>query len=246
MTDTSIQWFENWFNSPYYHILYRHRNYKEAEQFIDNLIGLLKPKSDARFLDLACGKGRHSVYLNKKGYQVTGIDLSPESISHASQFENESLQFYVQDMRRPFRINYFDHVLNLFTSFGYFEDQRDDLAVVNSVYKSLKSNGTFILDFLNVQKAVVGLIPEEVQTIEGIQFRIVKKIEANFIVKHIYFTDKGKNYHFQERVKMLTLNDFEKYFSIKKLKIVSLHGNYQLDEFDVNISDRLIIITQKQ
>ncbi len=246
MANTSAQWFENWFDSPYYHILYQHRNFNEAELLIDNLIQLLKPAADSRFLDLACGKGRHSIYLNKKGYNVTGVDLSPESIAHASKFENESLQFYVHDMRKPFRINYFDYVLNLFTSFGYFENQRDDIATLDAVYKALKPNGVFVLDFLNVHKAASNLVPEESKIADGIKFTINKNIEDNFIVKDINFSDKGKEYHFQECVKMLTLDDFEKYFAAKKLKILHLRGNYQLEEFDVKTSDRLIIIAQKQ
>lgn len=245
MENTSTQWFENWFDSPYYHILYKHRNFKEAESFIDNLIQLLRPKINSHFLDLACGKGRHSIYLNKKGYHVTGIDLSPESIAHASQFQNGSLQFYVHDMRKPFRINYFDYVLNLFTSFGYFENERDDIATIDAVYKALKPNGIFVLDFLNVHKTISGLIPEEIQEVDGITFKINKSIENNFIVKHICFSDQGNNYHFQECVKMLTLDDFEKYFAAKKLKILHLRGNYQLEEFNEKASDRLIIIAQK-
>ena len=246
MGNTSAQWFENWFDSPYYHILYQHRNFDEAELFIDNLIQLLHPAAHSQFLDLACGKGRHSIYLNKKGYTVTGIDLSQESINCASRFENKTLEFYVHDMRKPFRINYFDSVLNLFTSFGYFENKRDDIATIDAVYKALKPNGIFVLDFLNVHKAVSNLIPEESKIVDGIKFTINKSIEDDFIVKHIHFSDKGKEYHFQECVKMLTLNDFENYFTAKKFKIVHLKGNYQLDDFDPKTSDRLILIAQKK
>ncbi len=246
MANTSTQWFENWFDSPYYHILYKDRNLNEAELFIDNLIHLLQPNANSRFLDLACGKGRHSIYLNKKGYDLIGVDLSQESIEYANQFENESLQFYVHDMRKPFRINYFDYVLNLFTSFGYFENQRDDNATIDAVYKGLKPNGIFVLDFLNVHKAITNLIPEESKIIDGIKFNIAKSIENNFIIKHIRFSDKGKEYNFQECVKVLTLNDFEQYFAAKKLKVLHLRGNYQLDNFDAKTSDRLILIVQKQ
>lgn len=239
-------WFEDWFDSPYYHLLYKHRDHSEAELFIDNLIALLKPEKDSRFLDLGCGKGRHSFYLNKKGFDVTGIDLSANSICWAKENENEHLHFYVHDMRKIFRTNYFDFVLNLFTSFGYFENNRDDNATINAVYKSLKPNGSFVLDFMNVEKVVQSLRSEEIKTIEGIEFRITKNVENNFIVKQIRFTDKGKQYNFQEKVKVLTLADFEKYFSANKLKIVDLRGNYQLDDFDKKNSDRLIIVAQKQ
>ena len=109
------EWFEDWFDSPYYHLLYKNRDYSEAESFIDNLISFLKPEEGSRFLDLGCGKGRHSIYLNKKGFDVTGIDLSENSIAAAKEFENEQQNFYVHDMRKLFRTNYFDCVVNLFT-----------------------------------------------------------------------------------------------------------------------------------
>lgn len=240
-----LNWFESWFDSPYYHILYKDRDKKEAEIFIDNLIHFLSPPKNAQFLDLACGKGRHAVYLNKKGFQTIGIDLSAESIAYASQYENEGLQFYVQDMRKPFRINYFDYVLNLFTSFGYFEQERDDMAVMNSICKMLKKEGVVVLDFMNVKCVEKNIIPTEQKNINGISFQITKRIENNFVVKHIHFTDKGIEYNYEEKVKLLRLADFEKYLSAAHLKIVNLFGNYQLQPFDPGASERLIIIAQK-
>jgi SAM-dependent methyltransferase len=240
-----MKWFEDWFKSPYYHILYQDRNLEEAEQFIDNLIPFLNPDKNAIFLDLACGKGRHARYINKKGFRTIGIDLSSESISYASQFENDTLQFYVQDMRKAFRINYFSHVLNLFTSFGYFEFERDDLAVMHAVHKSLQPNGIFVLDFMNVQKVMSCLVHQEEKTVGGITFHINKQKENNFIIKRIRFSDKGQNYDYQERVKALTLRDFEKYLAAANLKIVNLFGNYQLLPFDPVSADRLIIIARK-
>ncbi|CAN5367045.1 class I SAM-dependent methyltransferase [soil metagenome] len=244
--DKHPEWFECWFDSPYYHILYKSRNYTEAELFIDNLVHFFKPDKKARFLDLACGKGRHSIYLNKKGFDVTGTDLSGHSITHAKESENERLHFYVHDMRKLFRTNYFDYILNLFTSFGYFEQERDDLSVINSAAKALKPSGIFVLDFMNVKKVLTHLHCEETKSIDGINFKISKKFENNFIIKQIEFSDKGKNYSFKEKVKALTLSDFEKYFSANKLKILHLRGNYNLEEFNENTSDRLIIIGQKE
>lgn len=243
--DAHMKWFEDWFNSPYYHILYQDRDEEEAELFMDNLIRFLHPEKNAVFLDLACGKGRHAVYLNKKGFQTIGIDLSPESIAYASTYENDTLQFYVQDMRKPFRINYFSHILNLFTSFGYFERERDDMSVMDSIHKALQPQGTFVLDFMNVQLVKTCLIESETKTMSGITFHIDKQIKDNFIFKRIRFSDKGQHYDYLERVKALTLKDFEKYLTAAHLKIVNLFGNYQLEPFDAITSERLIIIAKK-
>ena len=239
------EWFECWFDSPYYHVLYQNRDFSEAEGFIDNLINLLEPTRKDRFLDLGCGKGRHSIYLNKKGFDVTGIDLSEKSIACAKTQENKMLHFYKHDMRKIFRTNYYNVVVNLFTSFGYFEQDREDNAVINAISKALKPNGTVVLDFMNSKK-ITSLLPfQETKIVEGIEFRINKVVENNFIVKRIQFKDKGKDYHFEERVKVLTLSDFEKYFGANKLKIVHLRGNYKLEEFDEKSSERLIIIAKK-
>ncbi|MEN8885269.1 MAG: methyltransferase domain-containing protein, partial [Winogradskyella sp.] len=83
MTKSKKQWFASWFDTPYYHILYKDRDYSEAQVFMDNLTNYLNIPNGGKILDLACGKGRHSVYLNKLGYNVTGVDLSEKSITHA-------------------------------------------------------------------------------------------------------------------------------------------------------------------
>lgn len=237
-------WFENWFDSPYYHILYKHRNIAEAELFIDKLVDFLNPPIHASFLDLACGKGRHSIYLNKKGFNVVGMDLSPENISNAKLEEKSNLKFYVEDMRLFSVKNKFDFVINLFTSFGYFDSEKDDYATINCVSKALNTNGLFVIDFMNAHKVIENLVLHEVKIIDGIEFEITKKIENNFIVKRIQFFDQGKKYNFEERVKAITLFDFKKYLEVNKLKILYLFGNYNLEEFQISTSNRLIIIAQ--
>jgi SAM-dependent methyltransferase len=242
----NTNWFKTWFDSPYYHILYKHRDCDEAGIFINNLLGFLRPSPSCRFLDLACGKGRHSIFLNKKGFDVTGIDLSEESIRHASGSENYKLHFYVHDMRKLFRTNYFDYVLNLFTSFGYFENDRDNQATITSAAKALKKNGILVIDFFNAKKVIDGLKSEDVIEVSGIEFNIRKKLENGFIVKQISFSHRGEKYIFNERVKALSLPDFQKYFTACNLEIIHLWGDYNLGDFEIDNSDRLIIVGQKK
>ena len=112
-----MAWFKDWFNSPYYHILYGSRNEAEANRFIQNIANLLQFKKDELALDLACGKGRHSRELASHALNVYGIDLSEESIKAASKLSCHNLQFEIHDMRKVYKQNYFDYVFNLFTSF---------------------------------------------------------------------------------------------------------------------------------
>ncbi len=240
------EWFSSWFDTPYYHILYKNRNYEEASLFIDNITQFLKLKSNSVCWDLCCGKGRHSIYLNQKGYRVIGTDLSECSIHEANKSANDTLEFYQHDMRQLFRTNYFDVVFNVFTSFGYFEKREDDLHVFDAVQKGLKPNGLFVFDYLN-SEYVKGIIKQtDTITYDGIVFNINKKIENNTVIKNINFSDKGQVFNFEERVKLFDKAYFEGLASDCNLNILHTFGNYQLQEFDLKTSPRLILVLQKQ
>jgi SAM-dependent methyltransferase len=239
------KWFQNWFSSPYYHILYHQRNDEEAEFFIDNLCAFLKPAENFRLLDIACGRGRHSVYLNKKGYDVTGIDLSNASIKFAQQFENENLQFYVHDMRNSFYINYFNIAFNLFTSFGYFETEKDHVNALKAFNKSLKRSGILVLDYFNSEKIVRNLAHQEVKHVDGIDFYITKKVANGKIIKSISFEHKSKDFSFKEEVKAFSKSDFERIFEKSGFKVLNHFGDNALNPFNEIKSDRLIFICQK-
>ncbi|MCA6363767.1 MAG: class I SAM-dependent methyltransferase [Bacteroidetes bacterium] len=240
-------WYKNWFDSPYYHILYHKRNDEEAAQFITRLHQLLNPAAGSKVLDLACGRGRHSLVLHSLGLDVTGIDLSPSSIATASESETDKLAFYVHDMRRPFRIRYYDIVFNLFTSFGYFDSERDNRQVLESVYKGLKPDGMLVIDFLNAEwvKGCLTQKSEYTETASGIDFSIKKETDGKFIYKTIHFQDNKISYNFREKVQLLGLRDFEKLME-GLFEITQVYGNYDLSAFDENASPRLILIVRKR
>lgn len=246
MSSEKNNWYETWFNTPYYHTLYCNRNTNEAEDFIKNVITFLKPEANSKFWDLACGKGRHSLTLSEMGFSVTGTDLSEENIKYASKFENEHLHFYRLDMRSPFRINYFDYVFNLFTSFGYFEKKSDDLKVFRSVYNSLKPGGKFLFDYINGKKALTKLIKEEEKSINGIHFRIQREFNNGRVNKRIEVTDGDQKMTYNESVKLFTPEELKSYAQVAGFNFIRVFGNYQLNDFDENTSDRLILLFEKR
>lgn len=245
-TTMEKDWFEDWFDSKYYHILYSNRDHQEAKAFVDTLLKALAPPAQARILDLACGKGRFSIHLADKGYDVVGLDLSTESIRLAQQFEAENLSFFEHDMRLPFRINYFDYVFNFFTSFGYFDTIKDHQNTLKNMSKNLKKGGLLVLDYFNTVKVLNQMQASQTKTIGGIDFHIKKDLAEGFIRKKINFEDEGRTYHFEERVRAFTLEDFEKLLAPTSLKLLKIYGDYQLKSFDSATSDRLILVAQKQ
>ena len=240
------EWFKNWFDSPYYHILYKYRDESEAEGFIDNLLDTLQPGANSQVLDLACGKGRYSRHLANKGFEVVGIDLSEQSIRYARQFEKDNLSFYTHDMRQPFRTNYFDFVFNFFTSFGYFDTEKEDIKALKNVALGLKPGGTFVLDFFNAEYVIQKLTGEEEKLIDGIHFQIRKWVDDSHVHKSIDFEDKGRSWHYKEKVRLFMPEDFERLFKRAGLVIQKTYGDYQLQPFSRDSSPRLILIAKPE
>ncbi|RRJ91404.1 SAM-dependent methyltransferase [Flavobacterium macacae] len=234
-------WFASWFDTPYYHILYKDRDYAEAQVFMDNITHYLNLPEEAKILDLACGKGRHSIYLNELGYDVTGADLSENSIAEASKNANEKLHFEVHDMRMPFEQK-FDAIFNLFTSFGYFENDADNLTTLKAIQESLTEYGFAVIDFMNVQRVIENLVPQEVKTVDGIDFHIKRYVKDNHIYKEIDFEDKGEKFHFTEKVQALKLQDFEEMMEEAGIYLLDTFGDYKLKKFFKNESERLIMV----
>jgi SAM-dependent methyltransferase len=241
MTKSTKQWYASWFDTPYYHILYKDRDYSEAQHFMDNLTQYLNIPEGGNILDLACGKGRHSIYLNTLGYNVTGVDLSEQSIKHAKQFENDTLNFDVHDMTLPYPKT-FDAVFNLFTSFGYFEDDTCNLKTITSIKAELNDFGFGVIDFMNVNYVINHLVAKDVKTVEGIDFHQQRSVKDGYIIKDINFEIDGELYEFQERVKALTLDDFKTLFEKAGVHLLDIFGDYKLQKYHSQTSERLIMI----
>lgn len=244
-SDCSPSWFENWFDTPYYHALYKSRDEEEAARFLGLLLEKLALPAQSRVLDLACGKGRHALFLSQQGFDVLGVDLSENSISEAKKLESAYLHFQVGDMRVPQGNLGFDAVFNLFTSFGYFETTDENVKTLQAIHQSLKPEGLLVIDFMNSEKAIRTMQPAYHLVRAGIEFFISKTVENQIISKKIRFKDRGKDFEFEERVQLLTLDDFQLYFNQTGFRLLQIFGDYTLQTFDLIQSDRLILIAQK-
>lgn len=247
MESTSVkksEWFRDWFASKYYDILYNYRNAKEAEIFLSALIHKLKLPKTASILDLACGKGRHSIFLHSLGYSVTGVDLSCNSIDFANKWSDDDLSFQTADMRFLDLGEKFDCVMNLFTSFGYFDRIEDNNKVIQRVKEHLNPNGIFVLDYFNSSKVIRDKEEKYSLNRENIHFNIHKFIQDDFVIKHIQVDDEGKIENFQERVQLLKAEQLEEMLIQNGLTPFARYGDYALGEFISGESERLIIIAR--
>ena len=243
---TNDKWFESWFDTHYYHLLYGHRDYKEAQDFVHRLIKHLNPTDGAHFCDLACGVGRHSKFIADLDFAVTGFDLSENNIIEANKIAHPKLTFKVQDMRIPFGEGLFDYVLNLFTSFGYFETDDDHEATFFNIAHSLIDQGFVIVDFLNTNVVRKSLIRATEQTIEDVRFEIRRVLSEHHVIKEVKVTDGDEVHYYEERVRLFSLRDFDVMFAKAGLHRTEVFGDYDLGTFESATSPRMIMIAQKQ
>lgn len=241
-----LNWFEEWFDSPLYEKLYYNRDEEEARQLIELLEQTLSFNNCSSILDLGCGRGRHSITLAQRGYQVKGIDLSAEAIktadAKANELELDNVEFEVRDMRNPLPET-FDAIVNLFTTFGYFKEDEENALVLDSVVKMLENEGLFVLDYLNAEKVKQSYVSEEEGEFQGINYQIKRYIKNGAIHKDIVFAGEGLSSprSYWERVKLYGLDWFEQEMSKRGLEIIAVNGDYQGNDFNPDLSPRLLI-----
>ena len=243
MTNNKSEWYLDWFNSPFYHQLYKERDYSEATYFMNNLISKLQIDKNSSILDLACGRGRYSLYLSNIGHKVTGIDISKENISEAKKNESDKLNYVLHDMRQPLNEK-FDLILNLFTSFGYYQNNKDNISVIKSIKYNLNSEGKAVIDFLNINYVLNNLIKYEEKVFDKTKFIIKRYLENDLLVKDITIDSNNKTYKFQEKVKAYGIVDFLTMFNECDLELKEKFGDYNLNTFNKNSSPRLIMVVE--
>ena len=240
------KWFESWFDTRYYHLLYSNRDASEAEVFIKNLVAYLDPPDDARFCDLGCGGGRHAEVFANLGFQVIGLDLSSNNVKEATTRAHEKLSFRVHDMREGFGTECFDYVVNLFTSFGYFDSDEDHQITIDNVAESLVSGGTFVIDYLNVEHVRRSLKMDSIGQVKDVQFEVRRLLSDRFVIKEIKVSDGDDVAYFEERVRLFRFKEFNKMLSASGLKIIHHFGDYNMMTYDPKQSPRLILIAKKE
>lgn len=245
MGQNRLKWYDDWFDSPYYHILYAQRDDNEAFSFINNFLLWLSPKRPSRFLDLACGNGRHAKFLAKDGHYVYGADLSENNILQAKQIQLPHVHFFVHDMKCQLPINALDGIFNFFTSFGYFDTVDENRKTIRNIYHALSNNGFLLLDYLNPANIRKNLVPKESRHINGITFDIRRYEKEGKFIKDIHIVDGSYQFDFQEKVSAFTKENLCTLMEQEGLTVVQSFGDYSLNEFDVNQSPRCILFAKK-
>lgn len=237
-------WYEKWFSNKYYLEIYSHRDEKEARDIINLIQRYIPLSTNAKVLDVCCGAGRHSIELARRGYNVTGFDLSSYLISQAkenlcnSKEINLNVEFFINDMKDFSFGNEYDIAINIFTSFGYFESDDDNLKVFENVISSLKPGGYFVFDFINPDNLKKTLVSESEDVYDGEKISQKRRIENGFVFKDIFIGEEK----YTERLRLYTFDDINNVFLKLGFSIMNTFGDYYGNPFDRENSKRMIYI----
>lgn len=240
-------WFKHWFNSPFYTDVYSHRNNVDARKTVDFIIDKLKLNKDQFILDAACGIGRHSNLLGAYGYNVISFDLSLNLLKMAKKncSANSNVKFINSDIRDTyFKIN-FDLVLNLFTSFGYFDSDEENFRFFKNIYCNLKDTGLLLFDYLNPNYLFRNLTVNSKRNIKDISVEEYRYFENGRINKNIKLAFGDKEFKYHESVKLYSFDELISNFSRIGFKLSNSFGSYQFDKFEESESERIILLLKK-
>jgi 2-polyprenyl-3-methyl-5-hydroxy-6-metoxy-1,4-benzoquinol methylase len=242
-----MTWYKGWFDSAAYDLVYNHRDETEAEQLVDLIEREIDPTSGARILDVGCGRGRHARIFARRGYTVTGIDLSEEAITEArtrAQSEGLDVTFERGDMRDPYCDGCMDGVVNLFTTFGYFATDAENQRALAAMTQALRPGGWFLQDFLNAPQVADSIVPTTTRTVKGVDIEQQRWIENDRINKEITLHHNGSTKTYHESVRLYTLDDLREMYVNVGLDLIATYGNYDGAAYTPE-SPRLLLYARK-
>jgi len=243
-----MSWYKDWFNSENYLKVYSHRDESEAEKLVELIVQTFSIKSDSKILDMACGSGRHAIIFAKRGFGVTAVDLSQRLMSEAKENATQNdikIDFVLSDILDFETTKRFNLALNLFTSFGYFDNDEENFRVILKAYDLLKDGGYFVIDYFNRSYLLKNLIPTSVFSKNGLRITQKRSIQENRVVKNISIDSNGLVEEFYESVSLYSYDEMIAYIKKAGFIILKEYGDYYGNTFNKESSPRLIIFAKK-
>jgi SAM-dependent methyltransferase len=244
-----MPWWDRYFNELYLRMFETTLSPDRTAREVAGVMTMLRLRPDARILDLCCGQGRHAVPLARAGHRVIGLDRSTYLLGQARQAAETTgveIQLVRGDMRRlPWR-EQFDACVNLFTAFGYFEDEEENQRVLHEVYKALKPGGQFLLDTSNRDYYLLRLWPRawrrqgEAIVLEETDF---DPLTCRFTMTFTWM-DGGKSESLTHSVRHYTAPELTAMLRAAGFRPKAIYGDFDGSEFDI-YSKRLIVVAKK-
>jgi|AP95_1055475.scaffolds.fasta_scaffold87820_1 SAM-dependent methyltransferase len=251
MTQHVPNWYTSFFGQDYLEV-YGHlfaREASEAEaQFVRRTLEL---KPGEKVLDLCCGQGRHAVPLAREGLAMTGLDMTESYLELAKSAAHEAgvrLNLVRGDMRELRFEQEFDAVINMFTAFGYFDDEADDQRVLDGAARALKAGGRILLDLLNRDWVAANYVRSERRTgPDGTVFIENRKFDSESGRNHIEFTiidPDGAERTTGHHIRLYVATEISRMLAGAGLAVQRMYGGYDGEPLSVD-SRRMIVVATK-
>ncbi len=251
--EASREWFEEWFNNPLYLKVYSHRDEAEANLCVETILavtGFDKATERVSVLDIACGAGRHAFAFARKGLKVSANDLSGfllETAAKEAQKEGISIAFSGCDMRTIQLDRRFDLVVQLFSSFGYFESEQEDREVIRNVSTMLGPQGWYVLDLINPAWLRQKFMPHSEKTTGPLSIIEERTLSTDKVFKKIIIREAGRaEVSFTESMKLFTPESIKELLESEGFEVVRLSGDYRGSDYDMESSPRILIFSRKR
>ncbi len=242
-------WYEKWFNSKEYISVYKHRNEQEARKLVSLIIEKLSPPPGSGIIDLACGYGRHSLIFAEKGYRVTGVDIS-QTLIELARTEAESRKLDAEFVRGNYHElewhEEFNIALNLFTSFGYDDEDEINFNLFTTAHRLLKPLGYFVFDFFNSNHVQTNLETTSLEEMDGVIVEQKREIIRDTVFKEIIIRRGGETERFEEKVKLYKPGLLKEKLVSAGFRILDLYGDYNGSNFNDEKSRRFLAICEKK
>jgi SAM-dependent methyltransferase len=233
-----MNWYEAAFRKDYLD-LYYHRDDEAAGREAAFAAQALNLPEGSRVLDVGCGGGRHARALKQAGFEVVGIDLSPDLLTEA-----EGVVRLRADMRAlPFHGS-FDAATSFFTSFGYFDDHGNE-ATLASIAAAIRPGGVFLIDYLNSLAVQAQLVPTSDDERDGRKFRIRRRIEAGRVLKEVEIEEEdGSTRGYVESVRLYPHNELIRLMHAAGFNPVALYGDFDGRDFTSDAPRCIVVATR--
>lgn len=241
-------WFQDWFETPEYLSVYRRRDDYDAGRLLALFLESARLAPGASILDLACGAGRHSLQLAAMGFNVTGVDLSNNLLRIAREHaaaEMLTAEFIQEDIRSLNLSTKFSAVINVFTSFGYFESDEENFHLFTTAYRHLLKGGFFLFDYFNSYWLSRSLVPLSYEEIEGYSFHFKREVLNSRVLKHIEIVNGSTVKKYMESVALYTPEQITASLEQNGFRVLRLYGDYLGAPFESLTSARLVVLCQK-
>jgi len=242
------EWYKDWFDSDEYLDVYAHRDKTDVENLLNLIKNNIKLKKGAQVLDAACGAGRFSNLFAKEGFDVTSFDLSLQllNIAKTQSIENKlNVKYLNSDIREVPLKGSFYLVLNMFTSFGYFNTDKENFSFICNANKLLDDDGIFIFDYLNINYVTNNLVPHSQKIVNNKTIVEERRINNHRVEKKITIDTLTDKKIFNESVQMYSREEIINGFKSCGFKVYKIFGDYIGSNFNDETSKRLLIFFTK-